>query len=177
MRPAETHVITETILFGPDVAHHVVTVGEGEHDHHRLFDRRPKKGLGRHHDTVNDRLFSSSTKSSFEFGRFEDGVPMIEHASLDAFFKAIGYSFARNRYAPRAACDQAEGDSSGSVHASSTGDETMKNCGTCVNYLNGTCTNAKSPANGVSMLADEGCSEHQEKPVAANDDAPIADAI
>lgn len=176
MRTAEIHVITETILFGEDVAHHVVTVGPDEHDRHRLFRRRPKNRLGRHHDTTNDRLFSSSTKSSFEFGRFDDGVPMVEHASLDAFFKAVGYSFARNRYAPRAA-EGRTGDSSGSVHASSTGDETMKNCGTCTNYLNGTCTNAKSPANGVSMLADEGCSEHQEKPVAANDDAPIADAI
>lgn len=177
MRPSEIHVVTETILFGPDVAHHVVTVGPDEHDRHRLFDRRPRNGLGRHHDTVNDRVFSSSTKASFEYARFEDGVPMIEHASLDAFFKAIGYSFARNRYAVRADKGQAE-DSSGSEDASSTGDETMKNCGTCVHFANGTCTNAseRAPTN-ASMLASEGCSEHQGKPVAANDDAPIADAI
>jgi hypothetical protein len=177
MRPAETHVVTETILFGPDVAHHVVVVGEGEHDRHRLFDRRPRKGLGRHQDRTNDRIFSSSTKSSFEFGRFDDGVPMIEHASLDAFFKAIGYSFARNTYAARPACEQAANDSSGSGTHPAQETKTMSNCGTCVHFANGTCGNTKSMANGIAMLADEGCSEHQGKPVAANDDAPIADAI
>jgi len=102
IRPSETWVMTEVVLFGPDRTRHVVTVGAGEFDRLRLFGMRPTKGLGRHQDRTNDLLYMVETKATFDADPFPNDIPVVEHASLADFFKAIGYSFSRNRYAVRA---------------------------------------------------------------------------
>ena len=112
--PAEIHVVSEIVLFGPTVMHHVVHVQADERDAMRLFGMNPRNRLGRHQDQQNMRLFSVSTKATFDADPFVDDVPRIEHASLTAFFKAIGYSFRRNRYAR---CERALAAFGGEVEA------------------------------------------------------------
>lgn len=48
------------------------------------------------------------TKTSFDFDPFPSDIPVVEHATLAAFFKAVGYSFSRNRYAVRADSQKVE---------------------------------------------------------------------
>ena len=97
-RPAVMHVLSEVVVFGPTTTHHVVAVQDGERDTLRLFTRKPGKGLGRFHDEENMRLFSHERKESFDRHPQDEG-PIVEHASLAAFFKAVGYSFRSNAYA------------------------------------------------------------------------------
>lgn len=108
IRPSEIWVITEVVLFGPDRAHHVVTVAPDEEKRLRLFRMTPRKSLGRHQDRTNDLVYMAQTKITFDHDPFPSEVPLVEHASLAAFFKAVGYSFSRNRYAVRADAQKAE---------------------------------------------------------------------
>lgn len=101
IRPSEIWVITEVVLFGPDRAHHVVTVAPNEEHRLRLFRMTTRKSLGRHQDRTNDLVYMTQTKVTFDHDPYPSDVPVVEHASLAAFFKAVGYSFSRNRYAVR----------------------------------------------------------------------------
>jgi len=102
--PPVPYVFTTTHMFGPDIAHHVVPIADADHDRKRLFERHIGKDLGRNYDRTNDVIHTSQTKSDFDRYHYDDGtpVPTIEHESLDAFFKAIGYSWSRNAYRPAA---------------------------------------------------------------------------
>lgn len=98
--PPVLHVFTAIRMFGPDLANHVVPITREDWDKHRLFERKIGGNLGRNFDTTNDVLYKSQTKTDFDrYGHEDDEpVPTIEHESLDAFFKAIGYSWSRNAY-------------------------------------------------------------------------------
>lgn len=94
-----THVVSEVVLFGATVMHHVVDVQDHERDAMRLFGLKRRSGNERHQDRQNMRLFQISEKRSFDAHPFDDDAPSVEHASLTAFFEAVGYSFRRNEYA------------------------------------------------------------------------------
>lgn len=97
-RPADVHVLTEVVVFGPTTRHHVVTLLDGERETLRLFVRKDHRGLGRFHDEENMRLFSHQRKDDFD--RYtQDEAPIVEHASLAEFFAHVGYSFRRNAFA------------------------------------------------------------------------------
>jgi hypothetical protein len=113
--PTVPYVFTTTRMFGPDVAHHVVPVTDSASDRKRmrLFERKIGGDIGRNYDRTNDVVHHSQTKSDFDRYHYDDGtpVPTTEHASLDAFLKAIGYSWSRNAYkaADEKAAQSAEG--------------------------------------------------------------------
>lgn len=94
----ESHVFTATRMFGPDLAHHAVVVAPADFDRLRLFGLKIRGDLGRHYDRTNEILYSSERRDAFERYRFDDGLEIVEHESLNAFFKAIGYSWSRNAY-------------------------------------------------------------------------------
>jgi hypothetical protein len=100
-RPADLHVLSEIVVFGPTTTHHVVALQDGEREALRLFVRKPGKGLGRFHDQEGMRLFSHEWKETFDRNAHNDVAPIVEHASLAAFFEAVGYSFRKNAYSPR----------------------------------------------------------------------------
>lgn len=94
----ESHVFTATRMFGPDLVHHAVVVDPADLGRLRLFGRRIRGDLGRNYDRTNMVLYSSERRDAFERNRFEDGLDVVEHGSFDAFLKAVGYSWSRNRY-------------------------------------------------------------------------------
>lgn len=94
----ESHVFTATRMFGPDLVHHAVVVDPADFDRLRLFGLRIRRDLGRHYDRTNEILYSSQRRDAFERYRFDDGLEVVEHESLNSFFKAIGYSWSRNAY-------------------------------------------------------------------------------